>query len=446
MPFYILSSVSCIKNNEYKVGYSCKNKDELLNQYEKNKRVIANPFILQWWNIRGSLKDEKKIHNILFNTNNIENISGEWYKCYDLLYFLKTINTEINNMENKNEKDDVKENIKNVVYELSGNNKYYNSIFQILIRYKYILDLFNVKEIKMIQKYRKKFNKIVFIENNIEYIRYDFLIIYIKDNEFKYEKHRKSIMYEINKGIKDHIININIQFFNNFIKTLDIKRMNKNNFPVINISDYVDVEEIEIEPYYIDDIKSTGYDNYVFMEKFELSSKKYIQENEKTIYKILNKRLKNNYFVIKRIYIDKINIKIQYNKNHLELSINEYKEYIDKNIEKNINCEKYGESVKIDSDYYMCFIKDEYKKKFLEIYNSKIIKTSKVLYYSFDIGILDNNTDKTEKTYKLLDLDNENISKLILEDKIYSNIIICLNNECSTIKKYLLYQLLYFNK
>jgi hypothetical protein len=253
-------------------------------------------------------------------------------------------------------------------------------------------------------------------------------------------------MYEINKDIKNYVININLQYFNTFIKTLDIKRINKNNFPVINISDHVDVEEIEIDPYYIDNMKSTGHDNYVFMKKFNSSSKKYIQDNEETIYKILSKELKINYFVIKRIYIDRINIKIHYKKNYLELSIDEYKEYIEKNIENNINCKKYGESVKIDPGYYMCFIKDEYEKNFLEIYNSKIIKTSKILHYSFDIGVLDNNIDKTEKTYKLLDLDNEDIFNLILEDKIYSNIIICLNNKYSTIKKYVLYQLLYYDK
>lgn len=60
MPFYILSSLSCIKNNEYKFGFSTKSKDELLNQYERNKRVIPNPFILKWWDVESSIKIEKK--------------------------------------------------------------------------------------------------------------------------------------------------------------------------------------------------------------------------------------------------------------------------------------------------------------------------------------------------------------------------------------------------
>lgn len=70
------------------------------------------------------------------------------------------------------------------------------------------------------------------------------------------------------------------------------------------------------------------------MEKFESSSKKYVQENEKTIYGILGKKLKVDYFVIKRIYIDKIKIKIQYSDKYIELSPDEYKEYIKKNMVK----------------------------------------------------------------------------------------------------------------
>lgn len=94
----------------------------------------------------------------------------------------------------------------------------------------------------------------------------------------------------------------------------------------------------------------------------------------------------------------------------------------------------------------MHFITDGYEKKFSDICNGKIVKTSKILYYSFDIALLDCNINNTEKTYNLLDLDDENIFDLILDDKIYSNIIICLNNKCNTIKKYVLYQLLYYNR
>lgn len=49
-----------IKVNVYKFGYSSKSKNELLKQYEKNKRTIPNSFILQWWD-EGSLKNEKII-------------------------------------------------------------------------------------------------------------------------------------------------------------------------------------------------------------------------------------------------------------------------------------------------------------------------------------------------------------------------------------------------
>lgn len=76
MPFYVLSCLSCIKNNEYKFGFSTKTKEELLKQYEQNKRVIPKPFILKWWDIQGSLSIEKNIHKILCNTYNIEKITG----------------------------------------------------------------------------------------------------------------------------------------------------------------------------------------------------------------------------------------------------------------------------------------------------------------------------------------------------------------------------------
>lgn len=105
MPYYILSNVSYIKNNEYKFGYSSKRKYELLNQYEKNKRLITNPFILQWWDVKGYIKEEKIIHKILRKYDNIEHISSEWYKCDNLLYFIKIIDKEISNIKKKNEND-----------------------------------------------------------------------------------------------------------------------------------------------------------------------------------------------------------------------------------------------------------------------------------------------------------------------------------------------------
>ncbi len=98
MPFYVLSSNSYIKVNVYKFGYSSKSKNELLKQYEKNKRTIPNPFILQWWD-EGSLKNEKIIHNILRKMDIIENIDGEWYECDNLFLFLTLINDEIHNIK-----------------------------------------------------------------------------------------------------------------------------------------------------------------------------------------------------------------------------------------------------------------------------------------------------------------------------------------------------------
>lgn len=125
MPYYILSTVSCIKNNEYKFGYSSKSKYELLNQYEKNKRLITNPFIVQWWNVKGSIKEEKIIHKILRKYNNIEHISSEWYKCDNLLYFIKIIDKEISNIKKNNENDiyDIQKEQKEIV--LLSNIEFY---------------------------------------------------------------------------------------------------------------------------------------------------------------------------------------------------------------------------------------------------------------------------------------------------------------------------------
>lgn len=97
MPFYIISNESYVKDNIYKFGYSSKSKEELLMQYSKNKRLIINPFILKWWNVEGSIKEEKKIHNILGDSKNITRINNEWYKCHDLFLFMFIINEQINN-------------------------------------------------------------------------------------------------------------------------------------------------------------------------------------------------------------------------------------------------------------------------------------------------------------------------------------------------------------
>lgn len=111
MPLYVLSSISHIKDNVYKFGYSSKSKNDLLKQYIKNKRIIPNPFIIQWW-CSGSIKTEKNIHSILHNTCHTENIDGEWYRCDNLLYLLKIIDIEINKVLKVN-----KPKIKNIYYD-----------------------------------------------------------------------------------------------------------------------------------------------------------------------------------------------------------------------------------------------------------------------------------------------------------------------------------------
>lgn len=139
MPFYVITNESYIKNNYYKFGYSSKNKEELLKQYEKNKRYIINPFIINWWDIKGSIKDEKEVHKILRKNINICCFNSEWYKCNNLIYLLFIINEQIDNtfnicnicLSNKEKKINlikVEENNKNVFYKLKKNVKNYINI------------------------------------------------------------------------------------------------------------------------------------------------------------------------------------------------------------------------------------------------------------------------------------------------------------------------------
>lgn len=162
MPFYLLSSNSHIKNDIFKFGYSSKSKNELLIQYEKNKRTIPNPFIIQWWDV-GLLKTEKKIHNVLRNMENIENVDGEWYKCNNLLYFLTIINNEIKKNQESNE-------------HIIKNN----------------------------QKIIKKNKDNIFIINNIEDFTLIFLKLYFNDSNI--DKYKNYIIKELKKENVDNPI------------------------------------------------------------------------------------------------------------------------------------------------------------------------------------------------------------------------------------------------
>lgn len=436
MPFYVLSSISYLKDNVYKFGYSSKTKEDLLKQYECSKRTIIDPFILEWWNINSSINKEKIIHNILCNNykNIIKNIKGEWYRCNSLFCFLKTIDMEINKLENKlqNEvdykKDDNEESKnKDIICEIRNNNiyKYYRKELQILIKYEYILKLFNIKELKINMKYKKEFYKIVFIENDSEYIRFDFLMKYIDNNEIKYLKFKNEIIKKVNYHIKDYILNINILNLKIIINITNLISI-KNVLPIIIVSNFVELEEIKIKESY--PYINEGYQEK-YKDRFDSSSLDYINNNKNLIYiqniKSLNK-LNNSYIIVKKLEIDRINVKITFKDNkEIELSVDEYKKYVKKNIDYK-HGRLYGQ------------------KSIIDIYNENIIKTTKILHYSFKIAILNNINDTNfSEEYYLLDLENDNLAELIINDDIFSSILLYTEEKLIRTHKYILYQLFY---
>lgn len=414
MPIYVISSNSYIKVNVYKIGYSSKNINELLSQYEKSKRTIPNPFLIQWWN-EGSLKNEKYIHNILRNIYKIENIDGEWYKCDNLLYLLTIINNEIFNIKKIENNERIK-NASNIIIHNLNNEKNKTNI---LIKCKYILSLFNIQKIKLDKKYIKNVESDILIINDIEYLTYNFLMLYITNNKIKYKKYKSYIIEDINKSIKNNILNLDKIYFNNLIKITNRINFINLDLPIINISKIIELDKLNVDLYFLNNLKKINIYSS-FKKDFELSSKEYIKINEKSIYNTIVGYLNNEYFILENIKIDEIKIKVYYEDTNKILSISEYI--------KNIN--------------YKCLN---------DTNNKTIIKSSKVLYYSFKIVLL-NNIDKNVKineTYNLLDLDNINISTLFSKNKIkemFCDRLIYSNGKNINIKNYTLYQLLYYNR
>lgn len=203
MPFYIISNESYIKDNKYKFGYSSKSKNELLKQYEINKRFITNPFIINWWNAKGSITQEKNIHNILRNSKKIKHISGEWYECEDLLYLMFIINDQINkqfNISNINNFKCVDYLCKDIVLlQLSNKNQINDKdIFYKLKK--------NNKENENVNKLDNKPKKPYINEDNMYkcYIyRHENLIDKHHIKAAKETAHEMLHFYELYKGLKD---------------------------------------------------------------------------------------------------------------------------------------------------------------------------------------------------------------------------------------------------
>lgn len=389
MPFYILSSLSCIKNNEYKFGFSTKSKDELLKQYERNKRVIPNPFILKWWNVKTTIKTEKNIHKILQNTYNIENVSGEWYKCYDLLYFMSLIDELIENA--KTEID---------VLKLSNKNKYVKDIIcilekdknqKILINSEYIFNAFNIKECKNL-----------FNINNIEYLDYEVFIWHINNNnDIKNMAFRNFIIKNINDIIKNYILDIDIDNFKNIIKNKNI--LNFNNY---ELDIYEGLEYIEVDLYYDYNI-----------EKY---ARKFINDKTDIILNHINKNVNLDCYFIKNINFNNVNIVMHNNKKN--------------------------KTLEISLDNYMTIINLLQKNQMKKNNN---IKFKRKIYFSYEIVLLYKKVTSNLKfidKYILLNLEDEKFFELIIKENIYEDFKLYINNKFINIKKYVLYQILYYNK
>lgn len=416
MPYYILSNESCLKNNEYKFGYSSKSRYELLKQYERNKRVIANPFILKWWNDEGSIKKEKQIHNNLCISSHIKRVSGEWYRCHDLLYFMSYIDEqikEINNDDiNKNNNIRIKNkiiklliisyykciyiNMKNIK-EIQENIKYFKKngiyIFNknnkqiILINYS-ITKLLDEETIKLVNEYESNYN-ITFTVDNYKYFKYCFFVRYII-NKIKNLKNKTNIINIINYTIKNYIVNMNLCYLN-YIKEIKVIVYN---LPVLIKEDYI---EIDLESLYIP------------KESLLPSSIEYIFNNKEKIININN--IKKPYF-IKNLEVKCVTIKIEVDNKKIECNIDNY------------------------IKHYIKYIKFINKKNKVKLY--------KKIYYTFSIVYLDNDI-KSNFSYNILNLENEHLFQLILKEKLDENIDLYYNNELIKIKKHTLYQLLYYN-
>lgn len=283
MPFYIISNESYIKDNKYKFGYSSKSKDELLKQYEKNKRYIINPLIINWWDIEGSKQKEKEIHNILYNSKNIYKCNSEWYECEKLYYLMDIINEQISKSFNiYNDKKlenlnisidelcnsfdilnlyDEEQNQNNTFYKIRKNNKE-----KMIIRYD-IVKLFNDKERKLIDKYRKEKNNILILINETLYLSYDFLVCFI--NKELENTRREKIIIKLNEIIKKYIFNIDILYFNNLIYEIKKVLHTEYKFPVYEEQGFIEMEFFDL--------------NYS-KDEILLYTKKYINKNKHLLY------------------------------------------------------------------------------------------------------------------------------------------------------------------
>lgn len=414
MPYYILSNESCVKNNEYKFGFSSKNKDELLKQYEKNKRVISNPFVLKWWENAGSLKNEKEIHKKLRNTYSITSTSGEWYKCLDLLYFMLFIDDQIKNKNMINE--NVNKVNKNTEYEKEINiheDLIYEDIYKIknlLINYyKDDDNMFkNMKDDEIYDELNNTYKSYTDIDKNIEqnlnilYLTYnlDFydlslrLLVILFENIVKiFGIDYKYISLKINNEVY-----ISYKKDIDYLKTSDIYIFNKNNRQHILI-------------------------NYEIIELFDEEKIKFINEYEKKHnikVTVNNSKYLIYSFLVKYIIKDIENIDFKKNIiNNINNIIKEYISEMDNTFLKDIIKEN-NINIAVINDYKLPLHKINQDIE-LEIDSLYIPKQT---FISSSIGYILENKEKLIKVYgkpyfiNNLNVKNVNV-KITLDDKIY---------------------------
>lgn len=310
------------------------------------------------------------------------NITGEWYSCNNLLYLLRIIDKKINVYDIKTEIT-LLNNIeiyteRNIIQKNFIRIINKNNKQNIFINYN-IFFLYNLNE------FNYEFDKVTI--DDIKYLHYKNFVNFLYKN-IKDEKSRKLIINKINNDIKRFIYKMD-KFFLKLININKIFFHEKFNLPTIKIYDYID---IQLNCFYICE-KSLLY-----------SSKEYLIKNKTEIFKNIDK---NIIYFINRIKIEYIVIKIIVGKETIFYTI------------------------------------DEYINKFRKILSltKQHIKIYKRIYYNFDFVSL-NRYLNTKTYYKLLNLEDNNLFKYILNDNLYEDINIYIKKNVINIKKFTLYQIL----
>lgn len=262
-----------------------------------------------------------------------------------------------------------------------------------------IVFLFDNEKRNIINKYKNEMDHVLIIINESEYLSYDFVLWFINE-KIENNNYRENIINKLNNIIKISILNMDDSYLNKLnseIKILQNKNTISfnNKFPIYKIKS---LNEIKI------------HSSYFSKNKIIIYIKEYIKNNKHLLF-TLNNELCNTAYFVKNFNIYDLNIKIYIKEKQIELSLENYlRNY----------------------------------KKIINIYGKENINIYIRLYYTICAVSLNNN--KSDIFYEVLNLEKKELFESILEDNLYENIDIYVNNNIIKIKKFTLYQLLYFNK